>query len=334
MTFSIQRQEEITRVLRFRGLPYDPFRRRLYSVDELMDGYTPEKPERSLDARIAAHFRRKSRKLPDIHEALGQRIHDHAIESALYRFVNLKNKPARKIVGVMGSHSTARDTAEYAETAKLCWMLVNKGFSVATGGGPGIMEAGNLGAYLASYTPDDLRNALTALARVPRYPGSEPAYIAAASEVRAQYKDSGQSLAIPTWAYADEPTGQFSSAIGKYFANSIREDGLLAIAAWGIVFAPGSAGTLQEVFQDLAHNSYWSFHSRGPMVFLGKSFFGTAPSVFDVARNRAKKDGYDDMLALVDTAQDAVDFILSHPMIPQPQQQRTFGLSNVALAAD
>jgi hypothetical protein len=54
----------------------------------------------------------------------------------------------------------------------------------------------------------------------------------------------GKSLAIPPWAYSDEPTGQFSSFIGEYFANSIREDGLFAIANGGLVFARGSEGTL------------------------------------------------------------------------------------------
>ena len=139
-----------------------------------------------------------------------------------------------------------------------------------------------------------------------------------------------RSLAIPTWTYSGEPTGQFSSGIGKYFSNSIREDGLLAIAAWGVIFAPGSAGTLQEVFQDAAHNSYWSFHSRGPMVFLGKSFFGTAPSIFDVVKARAATDGYGDMVALVDTPEEAVAFLQNHPMRQEPgsKQERTFGFSS------
>jgi hypothetical protein len=172
------------------------------------------------------------------------------------------------------------------------------------------------------------------LAKAPQYPDNQAAYVAAASEVRAKYKDSGLSLAIPTWAYADEPTGQFSSGIGKYFSNSIREDGLLAIAAWGVVFAPGSAGTLQEIFQDIAHNSYWSFHSRGPMVFLGKSFFAAAPSIFDVVKARAKRDGYEGMVGIVDTPEEAVAFLLSQPMRPQPNQMRTFGVSRLRMGKD
>jgi predicted Rossmann-fold nucleotide-binding protein len=334
MSFSQQRQTEIAKILRFKGLPYNPFRHSLYSVKELMKGYTATHPERSLDARIAQHFLKKSQKLPDVHEALAQRIHDHAIDSALYRFVSPRGKDGRKVVGIMGSHSTARDVEDYAKTARLGWLLAKRGFCVVTGGGPGIMEAANLGAYLSNEDEPNLSDAIAMLSQAPVYPGNEERYVAVASDVRAKYADSGNSLAIPTWTYSNEPTGQFSSGIGKYFSNSIREDGLLAIAAWGVIFAPGSAGTLQEVFQDVAHNSYWSFHSRGPMVFMGESFFGAKPSIFDVVRARAAKDGYDDMLTMVDTPDAVIEFILAHPMRPEPRprQNRTFGLSNYLLS--
>jgi len=327
-------KDEIRRCLRFVNLPYDPFRRGLYSVKELMAGYTSDHPENSRDAQIAAYFNKKNKKIPNVHEALAQRIHDHAIDDALYRFVNPKGKSSRKMVGIMGSHSTARNAVEYENIAQLAYGLVQRGFCVVTGGGPGIMEAANLGAYLARYEKKELSNAIATLSTAPVYPGNQVSYVAAATKVRSNYSDSGSSLAVPTWAYSDEPTGQFSSGIGKYFSNSIREDGLLAIAAWGVVFAKGSAGTLQEVFQDVAHNSYWSFHSRGPMVFMGKKVFGDPPSIFDVVKARATADGYGDMVELVDKPEEALKFIIDHPMQPQnpgPTQERTFGISNYLL---
>ena len=76
--------------------------------------------------------------------------------------------------------------------------------------------------------------------------------------------------------------------------------------------------------------SYWSFHSRGPIVFLGKSFFGDKPSIFDVVKARAKQDQYDDMVTLVNGAE-GVTFILSHPMVPEPNKERAFGLSNLSI---
>ena len=258
--------------------------------------------------------------MPDVHEALAQRIHDHAIDSAIQRFVNSDERSSKRIVGVMGSHSTARDVdGDYSKVAKMGWNLARRGFVVVTGGGPGMMEAANLGAYMSEHGETDLRDALKTLSTFPDYTKDPKGYVSAASAVRTEFTDSGQSLAIPTWAYSDEPTGQFSTAIGKYFSNSIREDGLLGIAQWGVVFARGSAGTLQEIFQDAAHNSYWSTGFQGPMVFLDAVFFTAPPSIFDVVQNRARLDKWGDMLSVCSNSEAAVEFILSHPRIPQPK---------------
>ncbi|MGI8754319.1 MAG: LOG family protein, partial [Acidimicrobiales bacterium] len=78
-----------------------------------------------------------------------------------------------------------------------------------------------------------------------------------------------RSIGIPTWLYGHEPPTPLASAHAKYFENSVREDGLLAIAKAGVIYAQGSAGTLQEVFQDAAQNYYGSVDGvRSPMVFL------------------------------------------------------------------
>ena len=51
----------------------------------------------------------------------------------------------RKVV-IFGSARTRRDSDEYKMTVKLSELIVKNGFKVITGGGPGIMEAGNKGA--------------------------------------------------------------------------------------------------------------------------------------------------------------------------------------------
>jgi predicted Rossmann-fold nucleotide-binding protein len=327
----------IERIIRFSRLPYNPFRKSLYSVKELMSGYDPNNPGKSLDERIAQHVNGSGKKMPSVHEALAQRIHDHAIDSALYRFAQPTGKPRRRIIGVMGSHGTARTDVTYKLVAQLAWQLRQEGFSIVSGGGPGIMEAANLGAYFSNYLTSDLDAALALLAKAPDYTSDPTGYVAAAKEVRTRYpNDSGESLAIPTWAYSTEPTGQFSSKIGKYFANSIREDGLLAIAADGVVFARGSEGTLQEVFQNAAHNAYWSFHSRAAMVFLNnQGFFTQPPSIVDVVAAQAKRahPPYDGFIGLCATAKEVVDFIKAHPMQPEPVPgaTRTYGISNLSV---
>jgi len=54
-------------------------------------------------------------------------------------------KNDRKVV-IFGSARSRRDSEEYKMTVKLSELIVKNGFKVITGGGPGIMEAGNKGA--------------------------------------------------------------------------------------------------------------------------------------------------------------------------------------------
>jgi hypothetical protein len=49
----------------------------------------------------------------------------------------------------------------------------------------------------------------------------------------------------------------------------LREDGLVTLGVQGIVYAEGSAGTVQEIFQDASQNFYNKLFS--PMVFLSSS---------------------------------------------------------------
>jgi uncharacterized protein (TIGR00730 family) len=50
-------------------------------------------------------------------------------------------------ISVFGSARTNEDDKYYKEATKLSKLIVENGYGVITGGGPGIMEAANLGAY-------------------------------------------------------------------------------------------------------------------------------------------------------------------------------------------
>ena len=82
--------------------------------------------------------------------------------------------------------------------------------------------------------------------------------------------DPASTLGIPTWHYGHEPSNAFATAIAKYFRNATREAILLEVCDAGIVFLPGAAGTVQEVFQDACENYYADVSSVAPMVLVGR----------------------------------------------------------------
>ena len=142
------------------------------------------------------------------------------------------------------------------------------------------------------------------------------AYLAAGRSVRDAFPGGAPSLAVPTWFYGHEPTNQFATHIAKYFANSIREDGLLALATRGVVFAPGSAGTVQEVFQDATQNHYGLFATLSPMVFLDVEFWRHTMPAEPLLRSLAGDRPYADLIGTADTAADTMAFLLDHPARP------------------
>jgi len=175
-------------------------------------------------------------------------------------------------VGIMGGHRTSRKSADYRQIVFLCRALARVGFLVVTGGGPGAMEAGNLGAYLAEKTDDEVEEALRIIGAgneefegvecatccfpycVPhphlfsslRYLNQQPALNVIA---RFGLPTDMPSLGIPTYRYGHEPSNVFATWHAKFFSNAIREDGLLAISTGGIIYTRGGAGTRQEIFQ-------------------------------------------------------------------------------------
>ncbi|MDW3648713.1 MAG: hypothetical protein R8P61_16720 [Bacteroidia bacterium] len=293
------------------GLPYNPYRRELYTCRELLDGYN-ELDDQSLDLKIYEHFS-VSRYNPHIIEALSQRIHDHAIDDSLRELVGYDDTGMTRLrcVGFMGGHGKLRTDPFYRKTAHTARLLGKEGYFIISGGGPGIMEAANLGAYFASYEAEDLEKAFKIMEVAPHY--TDAGFIQSALDVFEYYPEGAENLAIPTWFYGHEPSNVFASHIAKYFSNSIREDTLLALCHHGVVFAPGSAGTTQEIFQDAAQNHYATFGYYSPMVFLGKERYEIETSLFPVLKQLAYNQPYYKFLYLSDEPEEVVDFILNNP---------------------
>ena len=294
-------------------VPFPMYRARLYTANELLGGYVPGNPQSyddTLDGRAYRHYVDTGK--ADTRDAvvmLARRLHDHAMTDALHEFL-----VGRKVVAIMGGHAMRRDAPMYLEVARLSRDLVRAGFLPASGGGPGGMEATHLGAWFAPRGDDELVDAVAMLSEAPLYDPVGP-WLDTTARVKERYPladpDEGRSLGIPTWLYGHEPPTGFATDIAKYFANSVREEGLLAIATYGVVFAPGSAGTIQEVFQDATQNHYRSFGTVSPMIFLDEQFWTQEKPVFPLLKQLAAEHDYGALLSVTDDRADVLERIRS-----------------------
>jgi predicted Rossmann-fold nucleotide-binding protein len=283
------------------GIPFDAYRASLYTAEELYAGLD-DSYEETLDARVYAWSRQES----TLDMSLTQALHDHAIDDALHELIQ-----GHRLVGVMGGHAVTRGSAPYADAARLAGELTREGLVVATGGGPGAMEAANLGAYLAHRSPAELDEALALLASAPSFVPSVRAWARAALDVRERWPDGAPSLGIPTWHYGHEPPNAFATAIAKYFRNAIREAVLLHAASAGIVFLPGAAGTVQEVFQDACENYYADASSVAPMVLVGREHWTRTLPVWPLLESLARDRHMADQVHLVDDVSEVAALLAS-----------------------
>ncbi|MFF6776358.1 LOG family protein [Streptomyces sp. NPDC012637] len=276
-------------------LPFDPYRAHLYSPDELFEGIADRPYEETPDARSYAWFRR-TRGDGDIFSSMLRSLHDDAISDALDEYLS-----GARVVGVMGGHAMGRGGAAYAGAARLGRSLSRAGLTVTTGGGPGAMEAANLGAYTAPLPDEALDEALELLAKAPSFTPSVTDWARAAFEVRARWPRGGDSAGIPTWFYGHEPPNAFASRIGKYFANATREDGLLSRSTAGVVFLPGAAGTVQEIFDDATPNYYAPPGAATPMVLVDRAHWTERLPAWPLLRTLAEGRPMAARIALVDS---------------------------------
>ncbi len=278
--------------------PIEPFRASLYTPHELYAGLTEGGAyEATRDARTYAWSR-----TPETPEtSLAKSLHDHGIDGALTEW-----KAARRFVGVMGGHGLVRGSSEYARAAQLGHLLAAHQ-TVATGGGPGAMEAANLGAAVREQS--HLQDALKRLSTVPSFRPRVEEWVRAALDVLADVPSPRASLGIPTWFYGHEPPNPFATSIAKYFRNAQREAILLQMCDAGIIFLPGAGGTVQEIFQDACENYYADESLVAPMVLLGRRYWTEQLPAWPLLQALARGRPMEQHIHLVDSAQEAADLV-------------------------
>src|SRR3989339_116723 len=172
-----------------------------------------------------------------------------------------------KEVTIFGSARLKPQSKWYTEAEKLGELLVKKKFSVITGGGPGIMEAANKGAFKVD--PN---------------------------------KSIGINIQLPAEQRTNSYVGQ-AKAFYYFFTRKV----MLAASSQAYVFFPGGFGTLDEAFEILTliqtgkservptvfvGKDYW-----GPLVaWLESTVYGTYDAI---DRNDLK------LIHVVDTAEEA-----------------------------
>ncbi|WP_297692246.1 TIGR00730 family Rossman fold protein [uncultured Eudoraea sp.] len=196
-----------------------------------------------------------------------------AIFKIMGEFVNGFEKMSEigPCVTIFGSARTRENANYYKLTVNVAKKVSEAGYGIITGGGPGIMEAGNKGAHLAGGTSVGLNIEL------PFEQNDNP------------YIDDDKSLDFDYFFVRKVMFVKYSQAF---------------------VVLPGGFGTLDELFEALTliqTNKIGKF----PIILVGKSFWkGLINWIKDTMLNEGNISETDlDLISLVDTEEEVVEII-------------------------
>ncbi|MFN8776106.1 MAG: TIGR00730 family Rossman fold protein [Flavobacteriales bacterium] len=175
-------------------------------------------------------------------------------------------------VSIFGSARTKPDSPHYTTARDIAFLLTQKGYGVITGGGPGIMEAGNKGAKEGNGISVGLN------IKLPFEQHSNP-FIDHDKDINFDY----------------------------FFVRKV----MFIKYSQGFIVMPGGFGTLDEFFEALTLIQTNKI-GRFPVILVGKEFWGGLVDwiqkvLLEQAHNISPEDMY--LFKLVDTAQEAVDEI-------------------------
>ncbi|MGA9239738.1 TIGR00730 family Rossman fold protein [Robiginitalea sp.] len=196
-----------------------------------------------------------------------------AIFKIMGEFVNGYEKMSAigPCVSIFGSARTKPDNPYYKLTVSICQQLSQSGYGIITGGGPGIMEAGNRGASIAGGTSVGLNIDL------PFEQNDNP------------YIDRDKSLDFD-----------------YFFVRKV----MFVKYAQGFVVMPGGFGTLDELFEALTLIQTEKI-AQFPIILVGTEFWsGILDWIKDTMLKAGNISPEDlDLIRLVDTAEEVVSLI-------------------------
>ncbi|MCQ2959686.1 MAG: TIGR00730 family Rossman fold protein [Bacteroidales bacterium] len=175
-------------------------------------------------------------------------------------------------VSIFGSARTKTDTKYYKLAKDIAYLLTQHGFGVITGGGPGIMEAGNLGAQ------------------------------------KGHGKSVGINIALPFEQSANQFIDHDKLITFNYF---FTRKTMFMRYSQGFIVMPGGFGTLDELFEAVTLIQTGKI-DHFPIVLVGKSYWDglmkwVKETMLDQEGNISPKDM--DLIQVVDSADEAVDII-------------------------
>lgn len=177
-------------------------------------------------------------------------------------------------VSIFGSARLSQETAEYQLAQKISFEIAKKGFSIVTGGGPGIMEAANRGC-------------------------SEASGISAGVSVKLPFETGSNPYVSPKY-----------NLVFRYFF--IRKV-ILVRYAKAFVVMPGGLGTLDELFEALTLIQTQKTHSI-PLILVGKEYWkGLLQWLQEtVLKKGCIKESDLDLITLCDDPKEIATIIASH----------------------
>ncbi|PIT93001.1 MAG: TIGR00730 family Rossman fold protein [Candidatus Harrisonbacteria bacterium CG10_big_fil_rev_8_21_14_0_10_38_8] len=182
-----------------------------------------------------------------------------------------------KTVTVFGSARLEETNHWYQETRRLGSLLSKEGFNIITGGGPGIMEAANRGAF----EDDGVGKSIGLNIQLPREQRINP------------YVETGHGFHY-------------------FFSRKV----MLSYAAQAYVYCPGGFGTLDEFFEIVTLIQTNKIPNTIPVILIGKEFWSPLLEWIDkelVLRYKTISAVDPQIYQLVDTAEEAMEIIKSSP---------------------